>query len=104
DLPEGRVTSVAFRPDGKALTAGFTEANSLDKGRVMLWELTDGKWRGTTPLAVPEGPVQNLVFRSDGMVLAAGYGGALAPFSGKGGVTVWKMADKGPKSMSGLRC
>jgi WD40 repeat protein len=86
-VTEGSVTSVAFRPDGKALAAAY-RGGGTNSG-VALWDAKPGKWQSAEPLPVAEGSVQSVAFRPDGKALAAGYAMALYPAGYGSGVVLW---------------
>ena len=63
-VPAGRVTRLAFAPDGKTLAAA-TEASSI-----MLWDIASSSPRGT--MSWPSGRALYLAFAPDGKTLVAG--------------------------------
>ncbi|MGO9465207.1 MAG: hypothetical protein ACLQIB_28300 [Isosphaeraceae bacterium] len=81
---EGRIGSVAFAPDGRALAAGYS-AGDYRVGGVVLWDIGRRERLGT-PLPVDEGGVWSVAFAPDGRTLAAGYGNR-----GRGGVVLWDL-------------
>ena len=61
-MEEGRVTSVAFSPDGKTIAAGYGVADLLETGGeraggVVLWDVAARKRLVDDPLPVKEGRV-----------------------------------------------
>jgi WD40 repeat protein len=77
DVPEGRVTSVAFSPDGKTFTAGFENGVVLFDSAV---------WRRLTslPLNVKGLSVCCVAFDTHGKTVAVGYGIG-GPYAVEGG-------------------
>jgi WD40 repeat protein len=73
-VPGSEASSVAFRPDGRALAVGGID------GSVRLCDVTTG--RELWSRAVPESTVYAIAFSADGSRLAAGYG-----------VSYWKFDD-----------
>ncbi len=73
-MDEGDVQSLAFRPDGKVLAAGYDVYFGSSGGGVVLFDTTSRQRIQASPLAVPEGSVESLAFSPDGKVLAVGYG------------------------------
>jgi WD40 repeat protein len=63
-VPSGRVTRLAFAPDGKTLAAA-TETTTI-----MLWDVATASPRAT--MTWPSGPALYLAFAPDGKTLAAG--------------------------------
>ncbi len=84
-VDQGRVSSVAFSPDGKTLAAGY---ESSGRGGVVLWDTTRRSRLPDKPLAAQEGDVNNVAFSPDGKTLAAGGGYAFL-LRGHGGVVLW---------------
>jgi WD40 repeat protein len=77
---KGRVTSVAFSPDGKILASGSWD------GTVRLWSIPEGDLKRTLT-ASPE-MISSVAFSPDGAFLATG-GGVLY----HGDVALWKVAN-----------
>ena len=65
DVPRQQVVSLAFSPDGATLAGGTSES------RVLLWDVSTGKAKGT-PLRGHDGRVNTVAFSSDGRTLASG--------------------------------
>jgi hypothetical protein len=98
DLPlvvkEGKVTDVAFSPDGKTLAAGhaYNVYRSPLAGGVVLWDLAARKRLDDKPLSVSGGDVSSVAFSPDGKIIAAGHhklGGGVLP-----GVVLWDVATR----------
>jgi WD40 repeat protein len=84
----GRVTSVAFSPDGKTLAAGAFDHNY--QNRLMLWDLSPGAAPTPKTLAIPEGRLQSVAFSPDGRTLAGGYATIGRADEERNGVILWE--------------
>jgi WD40 repeat protein len=95
-VPEGPVSSLAFRPDGETLVVGFTGTGgsnaAVGSGGVLLLNARTGKRR--SEVLVPEGHVVSVAYSSDGNTIAAGY-----RVRGGGGVVLIN-ADTGQRRLS----
>jgi WD40 repeat protein len=78
-VEDGKVSSVAFSPDGKYLAVG---GDALLSGQVLLWDLSQSGTPAARGLAVSEGAVSGVAFSADQRLLAACY---------RGGVVVWRL-------------
>jgi WD40 repeat protein len=88
-VKEGRVSGVAFSPDGKIIVGGYNAAAAdaavSGRGGVVLWDVAARKRLTDEPLPVMDGSVAGVAFSPDGKTIAAGfYGGA-----NRGGVMLW---------------
>ena len=89
---EGRVSSIAFSPDGKTLAASyFHELDNSLGGGVVLWDVASRNRIDKEPLPVPEGDLWSIAFSSDGETLAAGYTDRA---HASGGVVLWQLAGR----------
>jgi len=91
-VKEGKVTGVAFSPDGKTIAAGYAYGaygSVVGVGGVVLWDVAARKRLADDPLPVKEDNVTGVAFSPDGKSIAAGYGGG---FGGGGGVVLWDVA------------
>ena len=68
-MSEGRVTSAAFSPDGKAIAAGH--GVGVSGGGVVLWDVAARKRLAEAPLLVTKGGVTSVSFSPDGNTLAS---------------------------------
>ena len=65
DVKEGRVSSVAFSPDGKTIAAAYS-------GGVVLWDAAWRKRLAAKPLVAVGGGVNSVAFSPDSKTIAAG--------------------------------
>src|SRR5262249_50434956 len=77
----GRVTSLAFSPDGRQLVSG-----GIDRA-IRVWDVATGENLATLPN--DSGPVHDLAFRRDGLRLAAAYWSLGSSEEIPGAVKVW---------------
>lgn len=72
EIPQSKITALAFRPDGKALATGsniaaprsFGGRSEMGEGIVTLWDVTTWKVRARSEKSVV--PVESLTFTADG--------------------------------------
>jgi WD40 repeat protein len=66
---QGRVTSIAFGPDGETLASGSCGELDLDEfciqGEIRLWDVASGLLLGDAPLVGHTGEVRDVAFSPD---------------------------------------
>jgi WD40 repeat protein len=86
----GAVRSVAYRPDGKTLAAGYA-VPSGGGGGVIVWEVAAGQRPLKNELRLREGVVSGIAFAPDGKTLAASFSAVMRR---GGGVAIWDTATR----------
>jgi WD40 repeat protein len=75
DIERGRVTVLAFSPNGETLAVGYGSygVHGTGLGGVVLWDVTHGKQLENSPLDLTKGGVDGVAFSPDGKTIAFPY-------------------------------